>query len=305
LNQLFQRRVTASLDLTDAEFDRKLAQCRHHLKSYTAASEPRARPVSALELGTGWYPIVPIGLALAGVERVITIDISPLLSAERVRRVFERYAAVLASGPEALGFEIVPDRAVAVTEAARDRAAGSVQELLERIGVTALVADARDTGLPDGSLDLIVSNNTFEHIPPPMLGEIVVAFSGLAAPGAVMDHFVDLSDHYAHFDPSITEFNYLRFSDRAWRPFNNPLHYQSRLRASDYRRIVEDAGFTVIATEPLPGAVEQLRAITPAPRFRGYAEDDLLVLRTWLTAVAPAHGSRTAAGGQGAAGAQA
>jgi hypothetical protein len=108
----------------------------------------------------------------------------------------------------------------------------------------------------------------------------------VASQGALMDHFVDISDHYAHFDRSISEFNYLRYPPRAWRLFNNRLQYQSRLRASDYRRLIEDAGFTVVAEEAQRGAAEELAQITLAPQFRQYAQDDLLVLRTWITAVA-------------------
>jgi hypothetical protein len=100
-----------------------------------------------------------------------------------------------------------------------------------------------------------------------------------------MDHFIDMSDHYAHFDRRISEYNYLRYSDRRWRPFNNRLQYQNRLRISDYRRIVQEAGFRVVAEDAERGPAELLEQITLAPRFRSYSQEDLAVLRCWLTAV--------------------
>ena len=288
LNYLLQKHVTGSVVLTEEGFERKVAQCRRHVHSYRESRGGDGLPTLALELGTGWYPIVPVGLVLAGVEGVVTIDVSPLLDLARTRTALELYASQLQSGRLlALLPEIAPDRAEAVIAAARDRTARDAGELLERLGVRVLLGDARESGLPTGSVELFVSNNTLEHIPPATLRELMAEFRRLAAPGAVMDHFVDMSDHYAHFDGSISEFNYLRYSERAWRVFNNRLQHQNRLRLSDYRRILEEAGFALIAEEAERGAPADLGRVRLAPPFRGYAFDDLLVLRTWITAVAP------------------
>jgi SAM-dependent methyltransferase len=287
LNYLLQKHVTGSLALTDEVFERKVAQCRRHVVSYRESRGGHALPSLALELGTGWYPIVPVGLFLAGVESVVTIDVSSLLDLERTRRVLDLFASQLRSErlPALLG-PIAPDRAEAVIAAAGERTARDAGELLGRVGVRALVGDARASGLPAGCVELFVSNNTLEHIPPEMLAQLMAEFARLAAEGAVMDHFVDLSDHYAHFDGSITEFNYLRYSDRVWRLFNNRLQHQNRLRISDYRRIIGQAGFELVAEEAERGAPEELGRVRLARPFRGYAVEDLLVLRSWLTAVA-------------------
>jgi Methyltransferase domain len=300
LNYLLQKHVTGNVVLTEEGFEGKLAQCRRHILSCQASGGGDRLPSLALELGTGWYPIVPVGLVLAGVERVVTIDVSPLLDLERTQTVLELYAAQLQSGRlRSLLPEIDSERAEAVIAAAADDTARDAGELLERLGVRVLVGDARASGLPGGSVDLFVSNNTLEHIPPEVLRELMAEFRRLAAAGAVMDHFVDMSDHYAHFDRSITEFNYLRYSERAWRVFNNRLQYQNRLRLSDYRHIVEAAGFAPIAEEGERGAPEDLGRVRLAPRFRHYAFEDLLVLRTWITAVAP-HQPSGAPGARGA-----
>lgn len=295
LNYLFQRHVTGSVVLSDEVFQRKVAQCSRHIQSFQAARADAGLPGVALELGTGWYPVVPVGLALAGVTRVVTVDVSSLLSPERTRRVLAAYAALLRSGEaEKLLPRISPDRAAVVAAAAADQATKSTDELLAPLGIQVLIGDARASGLPAGSVDLFVSNNTFEHIAPQVLREIVAEFKRLAAPGAVMDHFIDMSDHYAHFDGAITEFNYLRYSDRTWRLFNNRLQYQSRLRIPDYRRIVGEGGFSIVAEDDEQGPADALAAVALAPRFRHYAVEDLLTLRVWLTAVSPrAGGART------------
>jgi SAM-dependent methyltransferase len=261
LNHLLQTHVTGSITLTEEVFERKRTQCRRHLESYLAQ---RGRPPKhVLELGTGWYPVVPLGMIVAGVERVTTIDVNPLCDLGHARAALEKFGPALTADPSA-----------------RDAA-----QLLEPLRVRLLVGDARESGLAAGSVDLFVSNNTLEHIPPQSLREILAEFRRLAAPGAVMDHFIDMSDHYAHFDDSITEFNYLRYSDRAWRVFNNRLQYQSRLRISDYRRLIEAAGFRVVAEDVERGPGEALDAIPLARRFRHYRREDLTALRGWLTAV--------------------
>lgn len=298
-NCLLQKHLTGSIVLTQEGFAAKVAQCEHHLRSYRACRGSDAVPASVLELGTGWFPIVPVGLALAGAERVITIDVTSLLDVPRTRRVLELYASALQSGGlTGLGRKLRPERVDALIRAARTGQARDPRALLGPLGVDVRIGDVRSSGLPAGSIDLFVSNNTLEHIAPRVLAQITSEFRRLAAPGAVMDQFVDMSDHYAHFDAAISEFNYMRYSDRMWRVFNNRLQWQNRLRASDYRRIIEQAGFDLVSEERAQGSIEELRRLELAPRFRGYADDDLLVLRCWFTGVA---GGSRASAGKGAA----
>lgn len=283
LNYLLQNHVTGSVALTEAGFERKLAQCRRHLASYV---EHRGRlPGAALELGTGWYPVVPVGLILAGVDEVTTVDVSPLCDLARVHTTLEFFALQLHSEHlQPLLPEVRSDRAELVIAASEDLATHDARQLLARLGIRMLLCDVRRCGLPPGCVDLFVSNNTLEHIPLADLATIMAELRRLATPAAVMDHFVDMSDHYAHFDGSITEFNYLRYSDRVWRIVNNRLQYQNRLRVSDYRQIIEEAGFEVIAEEAERGSAHELDHIELAPSFRRYSSEELRVLRCWLTA---------------------
>ena len=282
-NYLLQNYVTGSVALTEAGLEGKVVQCRRHLESYTGH---RGRlPRAALELGTGWYPVVPVGLFLAGVDEVTTVDVSPLCDLARVHRTLELFASQLRSERlRALLPQSRSDRAESVIAASGDRTARDGRQLLARLGIRLLVCDVRTSGLPPGSVDLIVSNNTLEHIPLDELQAIMAEFRRVARPAAVMDHFVDMSDHYAHFDHTITEFNYLRYSDRIWRIFNNPLQYQNRLRVSDFRRMIEDAGFQVIAEEAEQGSAHELDRIRLDASFRRYPSEELRVLRCWLTA---------------------
>jgi hypothetical protein len=104
-NYLFQRYASKGLRLTDRYFEGKLAICNRHLDHYQQYAKPvngadmghpaNAYPARIVELGSGWLPIIPVGLLLSGVEQVISVDINPLLRDELIAETlqyFVRYA---------------------------------------------------------------------------------------------------------------------------------------------------------------------------------------------------------------------
>ena len=63
----------------------------------------------------------------------------------------------------------------------------------------------------------------------------------------VLLHFVDMTDHFAHTDSSISKINFCRFSEEEWlKMAGNKFSYCNRLRASDHLRLIGEAGFKVI-----------------------------------------------------------
>jgi hypothetical protein len=97
--------------------------------------------------------------------------------------------------------------------------------------------------------------------------------------GSVLSLKIDYGDHWSYVDRSINTYNYLRYDDAEWRRFNPPMHYQNRLRHSDFRRMFRDCGFRIVEDEPIQAdnAAEMLAAIPLAPRFRAYDAADLAV----------------------------
>lgn len=279
-NRLLQRHVTRSLHLGDERFLGKWRQCERHIATFQAAGGTTEDFVVA-ELGTGWCPTTAVGLALSGAREVISIDTQPLVQREQLIVVLELYQRHLETESVALP--------CGGTDEALDRIAtllaqpGSPMEMMARLGVRLLVADARRLDLPDRSIDLFVSNNTLEHIPGDVLKDILREFHRLARNDAVMSHLINMADHYRSFDASLSVYNFLRFSEQRWRKFNSHLHYQNRLRVSDFRRIHAEAGWEVVGEDNHPGPVEVLRSVPLAPEFRHYKEEDLLVHRSWMS----------------------
>lgn len=91
---------------------------------------------------------------------------------------------------------------------------------------------------------------------------------------------IDYSDHYAGFDGSITPYNFLRYADKQWRLYNSDLHFQNRLRHSQYMQIFNELGlrFLHVDPQPLPANYRELLSRVPlANDFRGFDETDLAI----------------------------
>jgi len=287
LNTALQGRVTGTTALTRPRVEHKLARAARHLRHYRRVTGGRATPSSAFEVGTGWYPTVPVGLALSGVERVVTFDIRALCSAEHVRDLLAQLVALRHSGElEGLLPAVAADRLDALESCVDDTASDS-RGLLAPLGVELVVGPrAAASAKAYGPFELIVSNNTLEHISGSGLHVLLADLYDLAAPGAVMDHFIDMRDHYATFDRRLSRLNFLRYPDPVWRVLNNRLQYQNRLRLPEYREIFEEAGFTVVDVRRIEGKDGEFDELRLAKRFRRFDRQEALVLYAWITATA-------------------
>jgi methyltransferase family protein len=270
LNYVFQRRVLRSLPAGDAALRRKFSRALQHLGVYREHA-PGVTPGAATfyEFGAGWDLAIPLAYALLGVGGQVLVDIRPSARLELVDDAlasFERLRPELEAEAEA---ELRPPGGPL----------GSLDELEARFGIRYLApCDARDTGLDEGSIDFASSTDTCEHIPEADLGAIFRETRRLLRDGGAFSCRIDLQDHYAYFDRSLSRYNFLRFSDGAWRLVNSPLHFQNRLRSSDYLRLVREAGLELAVERPSGPSDEghaELRSLPLAERFRGYTEDDL------------------------------
>lgn len=270
INYFFQKYVTRGVHLSDAYFEDRLEHARRHLAAWEryGGGQPLQ---TTLELGTGWYPVVPVALFLCGAETIFTVDVSPLTHAQHVQTTLEKFLAYADDGRLQGYLSVCPDRLDRLRRLAADRTA-AFETLTSSLGLKLLVCDARSLPLPAASIDLIHSNNTFEHIYPEILRDILREFSRLARPGGVQSHFIDLSDHFAHFDPSITIYNFLRFSPAAWKWIDNSVQPLNRLRLPDYRGLYRDVGLPVTEESLRPGSVDELRRVPVNAFFQGNTE---------------------------------
>src|SRR5436190_12416689 len=253
LNYLFQRHVARSLPGGEPVVRRKLARARQHLEVFGRPAEDAV----FYEFGAGWDLAIPLSYAALGVGRQVLVDIRP---SARVELVNETLALL-----EGLGDDLRP----------LGGPVSSLGELEKRFGITYLAPrDARATGLEGESIDFVTSTDVCEHIPEEDLAQIFRECTRLLRPGGAISCRIDLQDHYAYFDSSLSRYHFLRFSDRAWGLVNSPLHFQNRLREPDYLRLVRESGLEVVSWTPSGPSAEglaELEALELAPRFRnGY-----------------------------------
>lgn len=276
INYLFQKYVTRGVQLSDYYFGDRRSHLDKHL-SFWQEFGP-AQPLKVLELGTGWYPVIPIGYFLAGAERIYTADISPLLTAENLQTTIQRYV----SEKQKVNHPAFLPEQWAQLEKIGQSTAGSLTELLEKLNIEYLVGDARKLDLSDGSITLVSSNNTFEHVYPSILEGLLREFDRVLHPDGIMSHFIDLSDHFAHLDQRITIYNFLRFSKSAWRRIDNDIQPQNRWRMYQYRNLYEQLGLPIVHEELREGDLDALQSTELHADYQGIDPKELAISHGYL-----------------------
>lgn len=271
INYFFQKYVTKGVYLSDEYFYDRLGHAKVHLKTFAQHSQ-RTIPESCLELGTGWYPIVPISFFLVGVPQTYSVDIEFLTSKERIKTTLEKFVEAEAQGilKDFLAYE--KTNFFKIKSLLQNLDTLELSDILQQLHLKYLIEDARHLSLPDNSIDLVNSNNTFEHIYPSILIPILKDFKRVVKKeGGVLSHFIDMSDHFAHFDKSINVYNFLQFSDSQWAWIDNSIQPQSRLRIADYRKIYDDLSIPITTESQRDGDIAALKTIDLAPPFANQA----------------------------------
>jgi SAM-dependent methyltransferase len=270
LNYVFQRRVLRSLPAGDGALRQKFSRALQHLGAYEEHGPGvPATNATFYEFGAGWDLAIPVAYALLGVGRQVLVDIRPSARVELVNDSLASYERLRGEIEGVAGRELRP----------LGGPISRLEELEDRFGIGYLApCDARGTGLPGESIDFVSSTDTCEHIPGAELAEIFRECYRLLRPGGAFSCRIDLQDHYAYFDHSLSKYNFLRYSDRAWSLVNSPLHHQNRLRSPEYLQLVRDAGFELVVEKPSgpsEAGLKELESLPLAPRFRKYPPEDL------------------------------
>lgn len=255
---------------------RKVADWAGLMQYLQSAGCEGVRGWRILEIGTGWYPILPVCFALANAGPILTVDlerhIKPKLTFRRLRMLGTHLATI---APFAAADAGELRRAYERLLAVRD-----LEALWEACNIEYRAPQdaARLEFVAPGSFDMVYSNSVVEHVRPEVLPGLMRESWRVLNPGGLMVHAVACNDHYAHFDRSISFLNYPQYSEKQWRLWNSRLNYQNRLRAADFIRYAVQAGFTIVheARSVRPGSREALAKLRIAPEFRHYDPEDLV-----------------------------
>ena len=236
-----------------------------------------------LELGTGWYPVIPILFYLTSSGSVVSVDIQQWMNRQTqldtIRKFREWRERGLLDIPEV---EIDEGRWTRLSDLLDNPGSIQKEEIDRIIGLTPIVGDASNLPMENNSVDFICSNNTFEHIPGMVLKNILVEFRRILCPGGVMSHFIDMSDHFAHFDSHITIYNFLKYSSRTWSRIDNSIQPQNRMRYRDYLELYRETGIPVSHEEIREGSLEDLEKVKVHQEFTSYTPEELAISHAYI-----------------------
>lgn len=260
------------------EFDIKMDDWRLMAGHLRDAGVPIAGS-RLFEIGSGWYPTFPFACYLGGAQRVITVDLNRHIKLDLVRDCavnLGRHTTLIAD-------------ACGVTEMdVRRRQQQLVERLSQSDDVDAATdgvvryeapADASRTAMQEHALDCVFSNSVLEHVVPQAVDAIFREAMRILAPGGVMFHSVNCGDHYAYVDRRINQLNYLKYSDREWRRWDNAFLYQNRMRAYEFVDRAVAAGFDIVLNTECAreNRMAQLAAMQVHPQFAHIPPERLCV----------------------------
>ncbi|MGB0176465.1 MAG: class I SAM-dependent methyltransferase, partial [Owenweeksia sp.] len=270
---------TKGVRLSDLYFTDKLNHAKDHLDYFRKHSKTNG--FKALELGSGWYPVVPVALFLAGAEEIVSIDVSSLMKRKGILQTLKKFLEWYEQGKLEMLEPFIQESRIQKLKELNDSVL-SKKELLKELHLKLQVRDARNTGFEADHYDLICSNNTFEHIYPVILKPIIQEFQRILRPGGIMSHFIDMSDHFAHLDDSISIYNFLQYSEKKWARIDNTVQPQNRLRLKDYREMYQELNITVIDEKIRPGSVETVQQAVLHSDYSQYSAEEIAISHAHL-----------------------
>ncbi len=283
VNYLFQKYVTKGVFLTDEYFGFKIMHAGDHIVYFKKYA---ARPIgksNVLELGTGWYPVIPIFMFLYGFKEVSSIDIQSWMTKDSQITTIEKFIEWEKQGKLEPHFSnFIPQRWQQLLDIIEHKQDYTKAKINSAILLKISIQDASSTDLPTSSFDFICSNNTFEHIPEPVLKAILIEFLRIVKKDGLMSHFVDMSDHFAHFDKSINIYNFLRYTSKKWARIDNKIQPQNRMRFKDFEALYRAINLPISEFELTKGDIQALKTIPLSADFKDYTDEELAISHVYL-----------------------
>lgn len=282
VNFMFQKYVTKGVRLEDEHFGYKVTSAMDHI-AYLKDHDSCKADNHIVELGTGWYPIVPIFMWLKDAGHVTSIDIQSWMTQERQLVAINKAIEWRDNGKLDEFFpELNEEKWSQMVDVSKNPSKYTMDDICNLIGLKVQLIDARKTNFETDSIDFICSNNTFEHIHIDVLKGILKEFNRIVKKDGLMSHFIDMSDHFAHFDHSINIYNFLKYSKKKWKRIDNNIQPQNRMRFKDYLAFYEELNIPVTSTDVRPGSIEDLKKVHVHQEWADYSEEDLAVSHGYI-----------------------
>ncbi len=215
------------------------------------------RGSTVLEIGSGWFPAIPLMLAAEHVKHVYLSDLTPHMDE--------------ATFNATLGFlrQHLPD-------AIHLKTINSIADI-----PASYLTPFDPDQLADQSIDYIISRTVLEHISPEQITDFFVALRPKLAANGLMVHLIDHSDHLEFDDKSISRINFLSWGKRKYAWINFLMKDgENRLRHHEYPPLFKAAGFSVLREKAIihDATNEIAKTLKLSPPYSGMTSEQLSVL---------------------------
>jgi SAM-dependent methyltransferase len=266
-NYYLQRFVTKKLPIPERVFWDEVENAFGHIQRYILYKGiVDLSDIRLFEFGAGSDLHTALLFAAMGVKQQLVVDVKRLLRTQLCGAVIDNLKKYR-SRIEAEHHCRLNDT---FFEKVRNGSLEPEDFLLEEFGID-YRAPFGLKNLQDGSFDLITNSSVLEHIPADDVQGVLQQCRRVLKPGGCLSSSINLTDHFVSFDPSISPYNFLKFSDRTWSFVNSHLHYQNRLRAGDYKELFCKAGFKIVTWKtvlPQRGEFDALKRFPLNRRFQ-------------------------------------
>jgi hypothetical protein len=249
------------------------------------AKELLASGATVVDVGTGWFHHDAFLLYLVGDYTVHLFDIEDRAKLRYIKNYLRYLCEQIAWVSRELGID--PDEG--------RRKLIELLELPDRKTIYArskfvpcITSEIDRPFLPEGSVDLMVSNCVLVHMRPDIIVPELQALRSMLKNDGYMFHMLGHDDHWAFHDPAMEwpSFNYLRYSERAYRLlFDSALEYHNRMVRPEWLKVFAQAGLEVkeyeaVINDQSRDSVRRLPQL--APRYALYSVDDLAVIYSYV-----------------------
>lgn len=282
VNYFFQKHVTKGVNLNDEYFEFKIGHSRDHINYFNKYGNTDVDK-TIIELGSGWYPIIPLMMYLTNSGKVVSLDVQSWMNKETQITAIKKVIDWHDNGKIQKYFSSFDKtKWEKLQDISKNSSAYTFDQINDIIGLTLMLKDARSLDFKNQSIDFICSNNTFEHIYPEILTGILKEFKRVIKSDGVMSHFIDLSDHFAHYDKSITIYNFLKYSDKSWKVIDNNIQPQNRLRFKNYRQIYHQLQIPITEEEIRLGSINNLQKVKIHKDFKSLNDKELAISHGYI-----------------------